>query len=381
MDVQPLWCRLAAFSFCVFQTVRQPSYFEISNFAIQNPKKRKSPTPTTTTTKSTLPTSINHTTTTITRQTPTINTTIMEPPKRSMPDKNATVNEKNKKKPKRHLCVFTNTSSTLQGATEYPVCNSADDDSVLMTKCHGCGTSHCVGCYKDMQSYGHRETKNIIYRPVGVPCIATFLDTKWDQLTKCKNNNATDQDKVEGLIKGRALSVVSDKHSSVFHLKWDHDRCPSCYSFKVPAISSLQMSELNHSIKPRTDLFHWKNVELIDPSVPGCLKLTEVHVVVLTFSPILSKEEVEQCVYRAANEILNNNHDTCSTILPHRPGPPTDQFWLLSRAGDMDDMLSLINVGCLDKHFKSVNVSRKCCHACLLLKCRSLTNSRRSLSA
>ena len=77
---------------------------------------------------------------------PTIDTNIMEPVKRSLvPDDDVavSVNEPKKLKTmKKHLCVFTSASSTLQGATEYPVCNAANDDSVLMTKCHGCGTSH-----------------------------------------------------------------------------------------------------------------------------------------------------------------------------------------------------------------------------------------------
>ena len=59
------------------------------------------------------------------------------------PDKNAMINEKKKKKHIRHLCVFTSASSTLQGNTDYPVCNAGGEDSalgkdVLMTMCQGC---------------------------------------------------------------------------------------------------------------------------------------------------------------------------------------------------------------------------------------------------
>jgi hypothetical protein len=289
-----------------------------------------------------------------------INTTIMEPQKRSMaePDKNATVNEKKKMKPKRHLCVFTSASSTLQGNTDYPVCNAGDEDSalgkdVLMATCQGCRAWHCVECYADFHSYKHSEGKNI-YRPAECPSVATFLDMKWSEVVGCKNNDAADKNKVEGLVEGTALSVVSD-HSSIFHLEWNRC-CPSCYDFMVPTIP-LQITEFLRAEKPETDFFMWA-LDLIDPSTGGTIQ-TEVCLVVLSFSPVLIKEGIDQFMYRSADEILNDNHDTCRTILPKRPSHlnPDTQFRLLSRGCDTGDMLSFIHVGCLDPHFKSTKVS------------------------
>ena len=114
------------------------------------------------------------------------------------------------------------------------MCNSETDDSVLMVKCHGCTSWHCVECYKALQTYKHHE-KNIIYRPLGIACIATFLDMEWDQLVECKNNNVANKETIEGLVEGTALSAVS--HNSIIHLQWNHGCCPSCYNFKVPRLS------------------------------------------------------------------------------------------------------------------------------------------------
>jgi hypothetical protein len=282
----------------------------------------------------------------------------MEPMKRSLEPANvAVLNEPKKLKcTKKRLCVFTSASSTWQGATDYPVCHSVEDDSVLMTKCHCCGTWHCVLCYRDLQSYKHRVKKGSIYIPKSCPCIATFLDTEWAKLAECKNNDPTAKEMVEGLVKGTELSVVSDRSTGVIHLKWNHD-CPSCYNFKVPTIP-LQVEEFPTATKPETDLFKW-TIDLIDPSTGGTIQ-TAVCFVVLSFSPVLRQEETERFMYRAGEEILNSNHSNCRTILPKRPHDLAHdtQFWLLSRGMDTGEMLSLTHVGCLDPHFKTINVSQ-----------------------
>jgi hypothetical protein len=258
----------------------------------------------------------------------------------------------------RNHCVFTSARSTLQGETKYPVCNSAHDDSVLMVKCHGCKAWHCVECYQALCMYKHHERKSTIFRPVGILCVSTFLDTEWDQMAECRNNNAADKEKMKGVVEGTALSVVSDEHSGIIHLEWDHGCCPSCYNFLVPTIPSLQMPELRQSNKPTITFFLWQ-LDLIDPSIQGCIMRTDVCLVVLTVSPVLTKEEGEQCVYRSASEILNNDHDSCCTILPKQPLSYTGKFWLLIRS-TTGDMLSLTHVGCLDPHFRSSKVSHAC---------------------
>jgi hypothetical protein len=131
------------------------------------------------------------------------------------------------------------------------------------------------------------KEKNI-YKPLECPCVATFLDMKWSEVVKCKNNDAADKNKVEGLVKGTALTVVLD-HSSIFHLEWNHC-CPSCYDFTVPTIPP-QIMEFPRAEKPETDFFMW-TLDLIDPSTGGTFQ-TEVFLVVLSFSPVLIKVGIE----------------------------------------------------------------------------------------
>jgi hypothetical protein len=99
---------------------------------------------------------------------------------------------------------------------------------------------------------------------------------EWDQLVECKNNNAANKETIEGFVKGTALSAVP--HNSIIHLQWNHGCCPSCYNFKVPTISSLQMAECRRSEPPTVAFFLWKQ-DLIDPSIQGCIMPTDVCLV------------------------------------------------------------------------------------------------------